>query len=427
MKAGRLNLAVVGAGVSGMVSAHLLSRRHSVTLFEQEPRLGGHTNTVVLDRDRGADSGLAVDTGFIVCNDRTYPLFHRFLEGLKVPVRPADMSFGYWDEASGFCWAGTGLNGLFAQRRHLCSPAFWKLLGEARRFHRAGAWCVETGGAGNLSLSQWLEQEGLRGPVVEHYIVPMGAAIWSAPYARILDFPAAAYLRFFKNHGLLGLSDRPQWQTVVGGSHSYVKAFKQAFTESGGRVLAGVAVRTLSRDAEGADLELSDGTKERFDGVVLAGHADQSLGVLADADDDERRLLGAWRYQANDTVLHTDTSLLPPKKRAWASWNYLRPAGGESDTVAVTYHMNRLQGLSSYTDYCVTLNLSARIAPDKVLRRFKYEHPVYTAGAVASQAELPGLNGRRNTWFAGSYFRHGFHEDAVHSANEVGKAFGETL
>jgi len=419
-----LNLAVVGAGVAGMVSAHLLSRRHHVTLFEQDGRLGGHTNTVVLDK--GPDAGLAVDTGFIVCNDRTYPLFHRFLDALKVPVRSADMSFGYRDEASGFCWAGTDLNGLFAQRSNLLSPAFWSLLRQARRFHRAGNRSVEEGDAKGLALGQWLEREGLRGAVVEHYIVPMGAAIWSAPFEQILAFPAASYLDFFRNHGLLGIADRPQWQTVVGGSHSYVKAFRLAFAEAGGVVRTGLRVRSVGRD-HGAALALDDGTLERFDGVVLAGHADQSLGLLSDPDADERRLLGPWRYQANDTVLHTDTSLLPPLKRAWASWNYLRPAKGEGPDVAVSYHMNRLQGLSASRDYCVTLNLSGRIAPDTVIKRFRYEHPVYTAEAVASQAELGGLNGKRDTWFAGSYFRYGFHEDAVHSANEVGKAFGETL
>lgn len=422
---GRLNLAVVGAGVAGMVSARLLARRHSVTLFEAESRLGGHTNTVVLDS--GPDAGVAVDTGFIVCNDRTYPLFHRFLAGLGVPLRSTDMSFGYRDERSGFCWAGTDLNGLFAQRRNLISPSFWGLLRDARRFHRAGKWTVEHGGAQDLSLGQWLEREGLRGAVVEHYIVPMGAAIWSAPYAQILAFPAGSYLRFFSNHGLLGITQRPQWQTVVGGSHSYVKAFQAAFAAAGGGVLSGVPVSGVTRSEDGVSVALAGGSEARFDGVVLAGHADQSLRLLADPDEDELSLLGAWRYQSNDTVLHTDASLLPPMKRGWASWNYLRPAGGEGPDVAVTYHMNRLQGLSASREYCVTLNLTQRIDPEKILRRFHYEHPVYTAEAVASQAGLPALNGRRRTWFAGSYFRHGFHEDAVHSANEVGKAFGETL
>ncbi|MGH7442499.1 MAG: NAD(P)-binding protein, partial [bacterium] len=245
-----LNIAVVGAGVSGIVSSHLLSRRHKVTVFEQDGRLGGHTSTVVLDR--GPDQGLAVDTGFIVLNDRTYPLFHRFLDELEVPVRNADMSFGYLDEASGFCWAGTNLNGLFAQRRNLLSPRFWGLLAQARSFHRVGAEALAGGTAASLSLGQWLQKEGFRGPVLERYIAPMGAAIWSAPYRQILEFPAETYLRFFNNHGLLSITDRPQWQSVVGGSHSYLKAFVASFK---GDIRLNSPVRCIRRGLNGVELE----------------------------------------------------------------------------------------------------------------------------------------------------------------------------
>ncbi len=392
-----------------------------MTLFEQDGRLGGHTHTVVLDQ--GPDRGLGVDTGFIVLNDRNYPLLHRFLDELGVSTRDTDMSFGYLDEASGFCWAGTGLNGLFAQRKNLLSPGFWNLLGRARRFHKAGNEALDSGTARGLSLGAWLKREGLEGPVAEHYIVPMGAAIWSAPHAGILDFPAESYLGFFRNHGLLGVTDRPQWQTVVGGSHSYLKAFAARFP---GTLRLDSPVTSVRRTAKGVDLE-GPGWAGSFDAVVLAAHADESLAMLKDADSEERRLLGAWRTQANETVLHTDAGVLPPLRRAWASWNYLRPSQGPSDAVGVTYHMNRLQGLPEGRPYFVSLNLTARIAPEKILRRMVYRHPIYDAGAVATQTELPGLNGRRNTWFAGSYFGHGFHEDAVRSANEVGRAFGEVL
>jgi predicted NAD/FAD-binding protein len=384
--------------------------------------LGGHTSTVELPS--GPDRGLPVDTGFIVCNDRTYPLFHKFLQELGVAVRASDMSFGYMDEASGFHYAGTDLNGLFAQRSNFFKPRFWRLMKEVNRFHRTGAASIKDGSAEGLSFGQWLRREGFAGDAVEHYIVPMGAAIWSAPFSQILAFPAGTYLRFFGNHGLLSVRDMPQWQTVVGGSYAYLRAFKAAFK---GQIRLATPVKKLHRGAK-AVLTLADGSEEAFDAVVLAGHADQSLALLADASPDERRLLGAWRYQSNDTVLHSDAGLLPPQRRAWASWNYRRTREGEQrSTVAVTYHMNRLQGFTAAQDYCVTLNLSERIDPARVIKRFSYTHPVFSAEAVATQAELPGLNGQRNTYFAGSYFRYGFHEDAVMSANEVGKHFGETL
>lgn len=415
-------IAVVGSGVAGIVSAHLLSRRHQVTLFEQEARMGGHTSTVELPD--GPDRGLAVDTGFIVCNDRTYPLFHKFLAELGVAVRASDMSFGYLDEASGFHYAGTDLNGLFAQRSNLLRPKFWRLMKEVGRFHKAGARSLAADDAKGMSFGQWLRREGFAGDAVDHYVVPMGAAIWSAPFSQILAFPASTYLRFFSNHGLLSIKDMPQWQTVVGGSHAYLKAFKAAFK---GQIRLGQPVKRLARGAKPV-LTLDDGSEEAYDAVVLAGHADQTLALLADASSDERRLLGAWRYQPNDTVLHSDASVLPKQRRAWASWNYRRTREGEQrSTVAVTYHMNRLQGFTAAQDYCVTLNLGERIDPARIIKRFSYTHPVFSAEAVATQAELPGLNGQRDTYFAGSYFRYGFHEDAVLSANEVGRHFGETL
>jgi cyclopropane-fatty-acyl-phospholipid synthase len=420
MRAGR-KIAVVGGGVAGMVSAWLLSRKHTVTLFEKNAYVGGHTNTVTLED--GPDAGLAVDTGFIVCNDRTYPNFHRFLGQLGVSVRNADMSFGYYDEVSGLQYAGTSFNGLFAQRRRLVEPRFLGMLTELSRFHRAGARALADGSAEGRSLGTWLENEGFRGWVLEHYIVPMGAAIWSAPFEKILSFPAQTYLRFFSNHGLLTLTEMPQWQTVIGGSHSYVKTFLQRFQ---GSVVKGTPIRGVRRTPEGVSLALPDGSRQTFDAVVLAGHADESLKLLEDPSDDEKRLLGPWRYQANRTVLHWDTSLLPPRRAAWASWNYLRKKGSDGkENVTVSYHMNRLMGLQAQRDYCVTLNLDDRIDAKKVVKVIDYTHPEYSAEAVATQTELPKLNGQRNSYFAGSYFRYGFHEDAVLSATLVGQAFGE--
>jgi predicted NAD/FAD-binding protein len=416
-------IAVVGGGVAGLVSAWLLSRRHRVTLFEKNAYVGGHTNTIVVPS--GPDEGLAVDTGFIVCNDRTYPAFHRFLGQLGVGVRSADMSFGYQDEASGLQYAGTDLNGLFAQRRNLLDPRYLAMLAEILRFNRSGALALRDGSAQGLTLGQWLQARRFGGWALRHYIVPMGAAIWSAPFDKMLQFPAETYLRFFSNHGLLTVTDMPQWQTVRGGSFSYVKAFLERFT---GEVRKGTPVRGVSRRDGGVSLSLADGRREDFDAVVIAGHADEALRMLEDPSADESRLLGPWRYQGNRTVLHTDRSLLPPERRAWASWNYLRrrDADGRED-VNVTYHMNRLMGLKASEDYCVTLNLDERIDPKKVVKVIDYSHPEYSREAVATQAALPSLNGRRHTYFAGSYFRYGFHEDAVFSATLVGQAFGETL
>ncbi len=419
----RRRIAVVGGGVAGLVSAWLLSRKHAVTLFEKNAYVGGHTNTITVEE--GPDAGLGVDTGFIVCNDRTYPNFHRFLAQLGVGVRPADMSFGYHDEDGGLQYAGTDLNGLFAQRRTLFSPAYLGLLKELRRFNRTGARALSEGSADGLSLGDWLSRNGFRGWVLQHYIIPMGAAIWSAPFDKMLQFPAQTYLRFFSNHGLLTVTDLPQWQTVVGGSRSYVDAFLQRFN---GIVHKGRPVAWVSRSPEGATLGFDGGAEESFDTVVLAGHADESLRLLRDPSDDGKSLLGPWRYQANRTVLHWDTRLLPPHRRAWASWNYLRKKGASgAEEVGVTYHMNRLMGLQSERDYCVTLNLDERIDPKKIVKVIDYRHPEFSAEAVATQAELPRLNGQRHTYFAGSYFRYGFHEDAVLSATLVGQAFGELL
>jgi predicted NAD/FAD-binding protein len=419
----RKNIAVVGGGVAGLVSAWLLGRKHLVTLFEKNAYVGGHTNTVIVPD--GPDQGLAVDTGFIVCNDRTYPNFHRFLAQLGVGVRSADMSFGYQDAASGLQYAGTDFNGLFAQRRNLFKPRYLGMLSEILRFNRRGAQALQDGSAEGLGLGEWLRANGFDGWALQHYIVPMGAAIWSAPFDKMLLFPAETYLRFFSNHGLLTVTDMPQWQTVQGGSFSYVKAFLKSFS---GEVRKGVPVRSVRRRDAGVTLTLDGGAREEFDAAVMAGHADESLGLLEDASDEERRLLGPWRYQANRTVLHSDASLLPSNRRAWASWNYFRREDAtDREDVSVTYHMNRLMGLKAAQEYCVTLNLDSRIDPKKIIKVIDYMHPEYSAEAVATQAQLPSLNGKRNTYFAGSYFRYGFHEDAVLSATLVGQAFGEML
>lgn len=414
-------VAVVGGGVAGLVAAHELSKAGwDVTLLEKERRVGGHTHTVeVAD---GPDAGTPVDTGFIVCNDRTYPGFHRFLAELGVPWRWADMSFGCWDEDSGLQYAGTTLSGVFAQRRNLVSPAFWRLLAGIGRFGRLAS--AELGGAAmeRETLRAFLERHGVGAEVRDLYLVPMGAAIWSASAEEMLDFPMAAFARFFHNHGLLTFADRPRWQTVRGGSRSYVRAFLARFP---GTVRKGEPVAALRRpEGGGVELRTENGGWEPYDRAVVACHADEALALLSDPSDDERRLLGAWRYSRNDTWLHTDESFMPPNRRAWASWNYHRHAGEDGGrAVSVTYDMNRLQGLRCRKTYLVTLNPRREPAAERVLARIEYRHPTYDFPALRSQAELPGLNGKRSTWFCGSYFRHGFHEDAVQSALAAAAGF----
>lgn len=405
-----MRIAVVGAGVAGLVAAHKLSPHHDVTLFEKNHYLGGHTNTVVIDE--GPDAGTPVDTGFIVFNHRTYPRFNALLAELGVEGRDSDMSYGYHDLESGLQWGGHDLNTLFAQRGNLFNPSFWRLVSDMLRFNRGGVAALKSGSARGLSLAEYCEQERFSPYFERHYLQPLGAALWSTRPEEIAGFPAEAYLRFFSNHGLLSLADRPRWLTVKGGSHAYVQAVRARFR---GQVLLSTPVEGVRRDATGVDVR-AGGTTHRFDGVVMAGHADQTFALLDDPSDDERALLSPWRYARNQTVLHTDTRVLPPNRRVWASWNSVRRAGVSTEGVFVTYDMNRLQGLQTQRHYLVTLNGASAVRDDLAIATFTYHHPGYTVASLATQSRLPSLNGQRSTWFCGSYFGNGFHEDAVRSA-----------
>lgn len=420
---GRLRVAVVGGGVAGIVAASLLQEKHDVTLLEKNDYLGGHTHTVVIPE--GPDAGTPVDTGFIVLNDRTYPLFITFLERLDVPTRASEMSFSFYDVPSGFSYSGTGLNGLFAQRGNLLRPAFYRMLSGIMRFSREAREGIRDGTVPDVTLGEYLQRGDYPPETIQHYILPMAGAIWSTRPVEVDQFPVYAFLKFFDSHGLLSLRDRPQWMTVHGGSHAYVKAFRNRFS---GELVLKNEVSRIIRSQDGITVS-SPGSEDRvFDRVIIAAHADEALAMLDDPSPDESRLLGAWKYQDNRTVLHTDLTALPPLKRAWASWNYTREAGaGDAAPVSVTYWMNRLQGLKTQRHYCVSLNRRTPIAEDSIIARMKYRHPTYTFRSMATQLELPALNGRRNTWFCGSYFGYGFHEDAVRSAVEVGRRFGVTL
>lgn len=418
-----LNIAVVGGGVAGIVAAHLLQQRHQVTLFEKNAYLGGHTHTIEIAS--GPDAGLAVDTGFIVFNDRTYPHFETFLDRLGVASRLSEMSFSFCCRQSGLVYAGNNFNGLFAQRRNLLRPGFWRFLREILRFCRTARADLAQGRVPAVDLAAYLRRHRFSAFMTENYLLPMAAAIWSAPPGAVGSFPAEPFLRFFLNHGLLSLRNRPNWKTVAGGSHSYVKAFLAGFK---GQLRLNGPIASIVRDNLGVRLHLGAGQEESFDRVVIATHADQALRLLADPDEREERLLGPWRYQKNHTVLHTDSARLPHLGRARSSWNFIRERQDDAHSpVSVTYYMNCLQGLKSRRDYCVTLNHEGDFAPGSVIAEMDYHHPQYSFAAMETQAGLPELNGRRHSYFCGSYFGYGFHEDAVRSAVAVGRHFDVEL
>jgi predicted NAD/FAD-binding protein len=415
-----MRVAVVGGGVAGIIAAHIIQRSHQVTLIERNPYVGGHTHTVTIPD--GPDAGTPVDTGFIVLNDRTYPLLNRFLGELGVQTRPSDMSFSYFDEASQFQYASRNFDSLFAQRRRLADPGHWAMLAEILLFNRMVLDRLKKGMPPTLTLGQFLARFRFSDRFKIRYLYPMVAAIWSAPDLAVERFPMLTFAHFFSNHGLLQIRNQPQWYYVAGGSHTYVKAFLERFR---GEVVTRAGLVSIRRGDEGVFLKNADGRETPFDRVVVATHADEALRLLADPTDDERRLLGAWRYSANDTVLHTDRGWMPSNRRAWASWNVVRARrAGAASPVTLTYHMNRLQQLATRTDYLVTLNPFRPIAEETIVARMTYTHPVLTRESLMTQDALGGLNGVRHTYYCGSYFGYGFHEDAVRSGVQAAKALG---
>ena len=422
ISAARQKIAVIGGGVAGIVSAYLLQQRHDVSLFEQNDYLGGHTHTIEIRN--GPDSGVAVDTGFIVLNDATYPLFKKFLAQLGVETRISEMSFGFQCHQTGLVYAGTNLNGLFAQRRNLVSPVFFKFLMEIRRFCTQAQEDLTRGEVGDVTLGEYLHAGDYSSYMIDNYLVPMAAAIWSAPAVQIHDFPAGPFLHFFRNHGLLSLRDRPQWRTVVGGSSAYVKKFVNSFR---GQLHLDSPVRCVKRLQDQVRLMLGDGSSLDFDLVVIATHADQALTLLLDPSKREQQLLSPWKYQLNHTVLHTDASILPKQRHAWAAWNFTREQSDQERPVFVTYYMNRLQGLRTQNDYCVTLNRHDPFRENSVIAEMDYHHPLYSFESMRTQKSLPELNGCNRTFFCGSYFGYGFHEDAVRAGVNVAEIFGVSL
>lgn len=418
----RLKIGVIGTGAAGLSAAWLLRRKHDVTLFEKDSRVGGHTSTVVIDS--GPDAGTPVDTGFIVFNDRNYPTLLKLFAQLGCEARDSDMSFGFHSKVNGLAYSASNLAGLLAQPVNALRPSYWKMWRDVFRFWREAREHLLAGQLAGKTMRQFLGEIGIGRDAIEKFILPMGAAIWSATKNGMMEFPAESLMRFWENHGLLSASDHPQWKTVVGGSHSYVKIMLKDLRD----IVTNARIASVMRDESGATINFQDGSSRRFDRIVIATHADQALRLLGDPSADESRLLGAWSYSMNKTILHTDASFMPGNRRAWASWNYVEETADAADrAVPVTYWMNRLQGLRTSREYFVTLNPSRQVAKEHVIREFDYEHPQYTFAAVESQRELPNLNGVRNTFFCGSYFGYGFHEDAVRSGAAVAKSLGVEL
>lgn len=413
-----MKIAIIGSGISSLTAAYLLSQMHEVHVIESDSRIGGHTATKQIQLD---GQTFAVDTGFIVYNDWTYPNFIKLLNRLGVKSRPTEMSYSVSDERDGTEYSGTNLNTLFAQRRNLVSPGFWWMIRDILRFNRESVAQLQAGLIPeHLRLGDYLAQQGYGQRFIHQYLIPMGAAIWSSGDRVMLDFQALFFIRFFHNHGLLSVNNRPQWRTLVGGSHAYLKPLSQPFAN---RIRLNCHILGIARDDHGVTLRFQDGTEERFDQLVIGTHSDQALALLDDATAQERALLGAIPYQVNEVVLHTDQRLLPHRKLAWASWN-TRLTHAQHAKPILTYNMNILQGLHARETLCVTLNQKQAIDPEKILGVYHYDHPVFTPAGHQAQARWHEINGVNRTWFCGAYWANGFHEDGVVSGIRVATALG---
>ncbi|WP_421187797.1 NAD(P)/FAD-dependent oxidoreductase [Aeromonas enteropelogenes] len=415
-------IAIVGSGISGLTAGFLLHKQHDITLFEAALTLGGHTATV--DVEQGGRR-YAIDTGFIVFNDRTYPNFLALLARIGVARQPAEMSFSV-KSPEGLEYNGHNLDTLFAQRSNLLSPRFYGFVAEILRFNReARAWLVDHQAldvGSELTLGDFLQAGEFSDYFARHYILPMGAAIWSSTLADMRAFPLGFFLRFFAHHGLLEVANRPQWYVIPGGSREYIGPLTAGWLS---QIRLACPVAGIRRVTNGVIVQSRDG-EEHFDEVILACHSDQTLALLADASERERAILGAMPYQANDVWLHTDATCLPVRRKAWASWNYQL---GDDDGARplVSYNMNILQGVSSPEPFCVSLNPAGRVDESKVLRRFVYHHPMFNQSSIAAQQRRPEICGQQHTHFCGAYWYNGFHEDGVRSALDVARRFGAEL
>ena len=409
-------IAVIGSGISGLTTSYLLQSQYDVTLFEAQDYLGGHTNTVDIELDNQV---FPVNTGFIVFNDWTYPNFIRLMDHLGVESEDSDMSFSVRCDKSDLEYNGSNLNTLFCQRRNLVNLRFWRMLKDIMRFNKEATQHYLSGELDSgITLQQYLNEQGYGDAFRRYYVIPMGSAIWSAPEADMMDFPAAFFIRFFHHHGLLSVDNRPQWRVISGGSRTYVDVLKKKLK---GQVFVNRGIQRVVRDNNGVTLTDSEGQLHRFDAVVFACHSDQALDLLEQPTQDEISLLEAIPYQDNSVILHTDTRLLPKSRNGWAAWNYRIPASA-NQPVTVTYNMNILQNFQSDTTFCVSLNQDEFIDPSKILRRYRYSHPAFTLAGSKAQNQFDLINGKHHTFYCGAYWFNGFHEDGVNSAIRVAKS-----
>lgn len=410
-------IAIIGAGVSGLTAAYLLSKKHQVSVFEKSANIGGHTATVDVEVEGKC---YAIDTGFIVFNNKTYPNYLALLDEIGVGKQETEMSFSVHNSDTGLEYNGHNLDTLFAQRRNIFKPKFWWLVKEILRFNKL---CKQSYQAKNydnsLTLGEFLQAHKFGYFFAEHYILPMGAAIWSSSLVQMQKFQFQFFVQFFHNHGLLNIADRPQWYVVPGGSRNYLAPLCQSFVEN---IHVNAAITGVTRKDNAVQLFFADGEMQTFDDVVLACHSDQALALLDDASTDEQAVLSAIPYSENSVVLHTDKRLLPKREKAWASWNYQLSAQ-RNRPASVTYNMNILQGLNKEQTFCVTLNQREDIDPSKILREFTYHHPVFTMATIAAQKKRDKICGQQHTHFVGAYWYNGFHEDGVRSAVDVAQRF----
>lgn len=410
----RQRIAIIGSGISGLVCAHWLHALHDVTIFEANAYVGGHTNTIDVELDGERQ---AVDTGFIVFNDLNYPRFVRLLSELRVASQPSHMSFSVRCDQSGIEYNGTSLNTLFVQRRNIVRPSFLRMTRDILRFNREAIETLEMADT-DMTVSEYVAERGYSQAFVEHYLVPMGTSIWSCPAGVFRRFPIRFVVEFMQNHVMLRVSGRPQWRVVTGGSQRYVEALTRPFRD---RIRLSSPVHGIQRHVDSVEVLTRRDHVESFDHVIMACHADQALQILDDASPLERDVLSAFPYQPNTAILHTDTTVLPRRPRAWAAWNYRRHADGDmaNAPTAITYNMNILQSLTSRHTFCVTLNDDASIDPKRVIDRFAYDHPVFTQRRAAAQAQHDDLIDVNRTSFCGAYWGFGFHEDGVRSGERV--------
>ncbi|MGZ9897410.1 NAD(P)/FAD-dependent oxidoreductase [Shewanella gaetbuli] len=419
-------IAVIGTGISGLTCAHLLSQKHNVTVFEANDYIGGHTATVDVEVD---NKQYAIDTGFIVFNDRTYPRFERLMEKIGVESLPTEMSFSVHNAFSGLEYNGHTLFSLFAQKRNILKPSFYQFLAEIVRFNNSCKAIYEADNYPDITLGEYLDQNQFSAFFCEHYILPMGAAIWSSSINDMRAFALRFFIRFFQHHGLLNISDRPQWSVIKGGSRNYIPKLIAPFKD---KILLNSPITGVKRVEGGVTIQVANGEWQSFDEVILSCHSDQALAMLQDASQQETDILSAMAYQNNEVVLHTDINLLPKRRAAWASWNYRLDGESEAavadNPASVTYNMNILQRLPKGTPtFCVTLNQTDLIDESKILRRFNYAHPVFNEASMKAQSKRALISGKNHTYFAGAYWYNGFHEDGVRSAVDVCEQFGIKL